>query len=52
MLAKIISFLQWKETERNTNVSSYCGLHPAACTCGDASCTIFSDEGYQFHINY
>ncbi len=44
--------LQWKETERNTNVSSYCGLHPAACTCGDASCTIFSDEGYQFHINY
>ena len=43
----------WAPIERKTlHIGGYCDLHPTQCTCFNAPCCEYSDDGYQFYIKY
>ena len=44
--------ISWAPTQRKANRLEYCDKHPTQCTCFNAPCCKYSDDGYQFYIYY
>ena len=42
----------WAPTQRKTGRTEYCDKHPTQCVCDNAPCREYSDNGYQFYIEY
>ena len=42
----------WAPTQRKAGRTEYCDRHPTKCICGNPPCREYSDNGYQFYIEY
>ena len=42
----------WAPTQRKTGRTEYCDKHPTECVCDNSPCREYSDNGYQFYIEY
>ena len=42
----------WAPTQRVPDRTEYCDKHPTSCICDKPTCRKYSDNGYQFYIEY
>lgn len=44
--------IEWAPTPVKASRTEYCDRHPTQCVCDNAPCREYSDNGYQFYIEY